>query len=166
MGFQHAPVAWMNGVTVGTADIEDLAVTVGKLAGSITNAKLTNSEYVVPLLQYQVATPAAGSTFASVQLYEAAEIVEVCYSCKENGTGSGSTIIDVHAGANAASAVSIFASARLNCKVVSTLKTAAPSGTKGVVPDNGYIRIDIDAVASGTKSNGCVTVWGKRSLTT
>lgn len=165
MAFRHAVAAWLNGVTVATADIEDSAVTVGKLAGSITNTKLVNSEYVVPLLQYNVATPATGSTFASVQLYEAAEIVEVCYSAKTNGT-SGTTIVDVHAGPNVASAVSIFATARLSIGNGSTLKTAAPSGTKGSVADNGYIRIDIDQIASGAKANGCVTVWGKRSLTT
>jgi hypothetical protein len=164
MALKTAVGAHLNGLKVAAADIEDLAVTVGKLAGSITNAKLVNSEYVYPVTWTQ-ATPAAISGCLKYQVFGAAEIVEVCFGAVANGT-SGATVIDVHAGPNVASAVSIFATAKLNVGKASTLKTAAPSGTKGVIADNGVIMFYVDSVASGAKSNWTVTAHVKQSLTT
>lgn len=42
MAFKNSVRGWLNGVTVGADDIDASAVTNAKLAGSITNAKLSN----------------------------------------------------------------------------------------------------------------------------
>lgn len=59
MAFKDSVRGWLNGVTAAAADIEDSAVTNAKLAGSITNAKLSNPAKVV--MQAQQSTVAAGT---------------------------------------------------------------------------------------------------------
>jgi hypothetical protein len=165
MAFKNAPQAWMNGVTVATADIEDSAVTVGKLAGSITNSKLTNAYIEKPIICWQ-GTAAAGTHLGKVQLTEAVKITEICFACSMNGT-AGSTAIDLNGGPNVASAVTLFgAGAKLIIKDGSTLKVSAPSGTLGSIADNGVVWFDIDSIASGTKSNWNITVSGRVPLRT
>lgn len=167
MAFANAPASWMNGVTVGAADIEDGAVGDDALAGSIPNTKLANAYIEVPILQYNAAAvTAAGTHIGKVQLTAATKITEICFACSMNGTAS-SSVIDLNAGPNVASAVTLFgAGTKLIVKTGSTLKVAAPSGTLGSIADNGVVWVDIDSVASGLKTNWNLTVWGRVALRT
>ena len=165
MAFKNAVKAYLNGVTVATADIEDSAVTVGKLAGAITNAKLVNAYIEKPIICWQ-GTAAAGTHLGKVQLTEGIKITEICIGCSMNGTASSSAI-DLNGGPNVASGVTLFgAGAKLIIKSGSTLKVAYPSGTLGTIVDNGVVWFDIDSIASGTKSNWNITVSGRVPLRT
>ena len=171
MAFKNAPKSWMNGVTVGAGDIDTGVVsndhlagsiTSAKLAGSIANNKLANPYAVFPLIQHYVAAGTLGTHLNSLQTVGAITITEICFSASSNGT-SGATTIDLHAGPNAASAVTVFGSgSKLTILKGSTLKVAAPSGALGSVADNGYVRLDIDADTSAVAGHVTITVWAKQ----
>lgn len=167
MAFENAPASWLNGVTVGTLDIDSGVVTNEHLAGSIENSKLVNAYVEVPILSYNAAAvTAVGTHLGKVQLTGATKITEICFACSMNGTAS-STTLDIHGGPNVASAATLFGGGeKLTMKKGSTLKVAFPSGTKGTIADNGVIWLDIDSVASGLKTNWNVTVWGRIAMRT
>ncbi len=150
MGFANAPAAWLSGVKVSTADIEDAAVTTDKLASPGSIAILG------PCL-LQSPSPAEG--VLTYQACGAAEVIGIGLCAGDSGT-SGTLTVDCHVGANSSTAASVFgAGEKLTLGAGNDLvpQVAAPSGALGALPDNGLLRLDLDAVPSGTLSN--VAVW-------
>lgn len=153
------PPAGIHGADLDTGTVLNAAlagsITTAKLAGSITNAKLSNP-YAIHTLTWNQPTLAAATGIGGFQCYGAAEILEVGAMVGTAPT-SGTTSVDVHAGPNVASCVTVLATA-LSVGLTS-LKTrvAAPSGTLGVLADNDIVRVDVDAIGSGTKAN--LSAW-------
>ena len=145
----------LGATAIKAAAISNLTITGAKIsAGAITNAKLTNPNSIIVLRAYQ-ATPVAASNVIGFQTYGACIIKEIGVSMTANGTAS-STSIDVLRGANASLMTTVFGSAaKLIMKKASFIKVAAPSGVGllAAVPDNGFIRLNVNTVASGTKSD-------------
>jgi len=133
-------------------------VTNGQLGGSITSDKLSKPYSLFVIGPVTQLAPAVATGLAAFQGYGAFTILEAGCHLTANGTAA-STIIDVHAGPNRASSVTVFDSTKLKLNAASDLitKVAAPSGTLGAITDDYSVWVDIDAVASGTKSN--LSVW-------
>lgn len=144
MAFKNATKAYLNGVTVGAADID---------AGVIAADRLAAGANIFVLNAYQ-ASPAAATGIIQYQAYGGFNVLETGFSYISAGTAA-STIIDLHTGATKAAATTVLAAAKLKAKAATTLGVVAPS--VAAVADNGFLRVDIDAVPSGTKSG--LNVW-------
>lgn len=173
MALKHATKGYLNGVTIATADIEALAVTNAKLAGSITNAKLAGSitsdklskPYAVHYLVAQQATPAAVTGLIAMKMSHACTVFIGGGALADAGT-SGAGAIDIHVGADSGSHHTVFGSGSKPALGLTDLQTytAVPSGALGAIAAGGYLRVDVDSVPSGTKANLTVTVGVKTLL--
>jgi hypothetical protein len=151
MAFKSAPAAWMDGVTVATADITDNAVTLGKTS---------SLKSIYQLRGYQAAG-AAASHLIKYQTYGAQQLLEVGVSVKA-GAGTGtSVVIDVLKGAGAAASTAV---ATLSMKAGSTVKVAAVGATSGVIADNGTVVVNVKGVTSTCTALN-VWLWGKQAVT-
>jgi len=128
---------------------------------SVTSDKLTKPRGIFVVGPIQQATVAAQTGLGMFQAYGACTLLEVGMGMTAAGTAA-STIIDVHRGATRATSSTVFgAGTKLVLKggTASNLlsKVATPSGTLGTIADNAVLFVDVDAVASGTKSG--LSVW-------
>lgn len=144
MAFKNATKAYLNGVTVGAADID---------AGVIAADRLASGANIFVLSAYQAA-PAVATGIIQYQAYGAFNVLEAGFSYVAAGTAA-STIIDLHTGASKAAATTVLAVTKLKAKGATTLGIIAPA--VAAVADNGFLRMDIDAVPSGTKSG--LALW-------
>jgi hypothetical protein len=153
MAFKNATKGYLNGVTVAAADIEDSAVTNGKLAGSITSDKLSKP-YAISFIPFQQATPAAATGLLTMTMPYAGVVLKA-YGSYGTAPSSGVTTIDVHVGGTYASHHSVFGKGTKVLPGLTSLKSVAgtPSGALGTFAAGAYLRIDVDAVGSGTKAN-------------
>jgi hypothetical protein len=139
MALANSSKAFLNGVTVGAGDHDSGAS-------------------VFVLNQY-LATVAATTGLIQFQTYGRCRILEVGASLVANGT-AGSTVLDLHTGSTKAGAATVLATAKLKIKAATTIGVATPTTLE--VADNGFLRVDIDGVASGTKSGLVCWVVGER----
>lgn len=153
MAFKNATKGYLDGVTVAAADIEDSAVTNGKLAGSITSDKLSKP-YALAFIPFQQATPAAATGLLTLTLPYAGVVVKA-YGSYGTAPSSGVTTIDVHVGGSYTSHHSVFGTGTKVLPGLTSLKSVVgtPSGALGTFAAGSYMRVDVDAVGSGTKAN-------------
>jgi hypothetical protein len=156
MAFKNAPKALLNGVTVATADIEDSAITASKItAGTITADKIATGDKGFTLGPFFLGTVAATSNVIQWKAPAACTVLAIGVAMAANGSAS-STSIDCHTGATQAAATTCLGASKLTMKAGTTVKTVAPA--TAALASGGYLKVDIDAVASGTKTALCTWV--------
>lgn len=130
--------------------IDSNSITTAKiLDANVTPAKISAGGAIF-VLNGSRAAFAVESQVIAYQAYGPCKVLEVGISCESNGSAS-STSIDVHAGATKATAASILTGGKLTMKAGSTIKVVKPATSS--VADNGFVKLDVVTLASGTKSN-------------
>lgn len=164
MAFKNATKGYLNGVTVGAGDVDTGVISNAHLAGSITSDKLSKP-YAIAYINLEQATPAAETGLFFATLSQAGSIMYAQAGYK-TAPSSGTTTVDVHVGGTYGSHHSIFGSGSKLAPGLTSLKStiAQPSGTLGNFSAGGYLRIDVDAVGSGTKADLYVTLAVKQLL--
>lgn len=161
------PPAGLNGADLDSATVANAAlagsITNAKLAGSITSDKLSKP-YALSYLTVRQETPAAVTGLMAFSPSQACDVlfVQAAYTTSPS---SGATAVDCHVGASYGSHHTIFSGAKV-APGLTSLKTAtvAAHGALGAVAAGGYVRVDVDSVASGTKAGLVVTLALKNLL--
>lgn len=166
------PPAGLNGADLDSASVANAAISgmaTTKLQGTVTNAQLAGSitsnklskPYAIAFIDFDQATPAAATGIKFLKMPYAGVVVGGRIGFRTAPT-AGSTIVDIHVGATYASHHSVFGSGSKLRPGLTSLKSSDvdSSGTLGVFSAGQYLRVDVDAVGSGTKANlqGCVIV--------
>lgn len=153
------PPAGLNGSDLASASVANAA-----LAGSITSDKLSKP-YAIAYLNVLQDTPAAATGIIAMTMPYAGEVVAV-RGAFGTSPSSGTTTIDVHVGATYGSHHTVFGGGAKCAPGLTSLKSASgtPSGSLGVFSAGQYLRVDVDAVGSGTKANLMVQVAVKHLL--
>lgn len=153
------PPAGING-----ADLDGTSVANAALAGSITSDKLSKP-YALSYVTVRQATPAAVTGLMAFSPSQACDVL-FAQAMHTTAPSSGAATVDVHVGASYGSHHTIFGGGSKISAGLTSLKTAtvAQSGALGAVAAGGYVRVDVDAIGSGTQAGLVVTLALKNLL--